>query len=742
MKLFPKFINVVDRYSGDIKGATAATIITLPVSIGYGTIAFSSLGSGLSSQAVLSGIYAAVFCGLLAALFGGTATQITTPKASLTLLLAAFVTDISLHIPSHLESRIELIIALAASVILIAGMFQILLGTLKIGNVVKYVPSSVVAGFVNGIALLLIIKQLNPLMGIEIDYPIFGIFANPDLIQETTLIVGVLTIATYYISRKYIKFLPAPLVALVAGTIIHNALGYLFGDLSFGPLIGTFEGTIPNPTALKGLFADNSGVNFTGIFLEIFIAGMLIGMLSSMESLLCSVVNDGLSSKRHNSNQELIGQGIGNISSAIFGGLAGAGSVQSSVTSYNAGGRTRSAGVLSSIFILLVVVLFDSLISIIPLSVIAGIIISVELTMFDKWTIGYLTRLKRFRSLRKDVVLNFIVIVTVTILTLVINLVWAVLIGMIMASVLFISSISNSAIRRSYTAGKVRSRKMRELDQQKILESEGEKIHVFELQGPLFFGSADNLYIEIEKHIDKSDIFILDFKRVSQIDSKGANILIQISNMLRNSKKSLYISHVSFNSPLWIFMDEMEVFKSIDKETFFFDTDIALENAEEILLNQRMIQKAFTEVPFSEMSIAENFSDDELKIFENLFVKETYETGQKIIEEGEEDKDIFILLKGSVSVKILLSGKDNYKRVSTYSEGVLFGEIAMLDGKPRTADVIADRKSEIYRLPYNQFELLCKNHPAIAIKLLTKIGSELSSRLRSVMNELRELEDD
>ena len=130
MKLFTTTFNRTSSYLGDIKGATAATIITLPVSIGYGTITFASLGNELSSQAVLAGIYAAVFCGFFAALFGGTSTQITTPKASLTLLLAAFVADISSEIPIGFENRIELILALAALVVFVAGLFQILLGSL------------------------------------------------------------------------------------------------------------------------------------------------------------------------------------------------------------------------------------------------------------------------------------------------------------------------------------------------------------------------------------------------------------------------------------------------------------------------------------------------------------------------------------------------------------------------------------------------------------------------------------
>ncbi|MBN1302259.1 MAG: SLC26A/SulP transporter family protein [Melioribacteraceae bacterium] len=735
--------NKIQLTTGDIKGAVSASIITLPVSIGYGTIAFASLGAGFSSGAVLTGIYAAVFCGLLSALFGGTPTRITTPKASLTLLLATFITGLSDSLPEETFGRTEIIIGLTALCIFTAGLVQIILGVSRIGNIVKYVPQSVISGFVNGIALLLIIKQLNPLLGLDTNDSDLTFILKPEIIHELAMAAGLLTILLYFISRKFLSFIPPSLVALAGGTLSFYLLQTFMGSRGAHSVIGEINSAFPMPSAIPDLIDYLVQFDFLYFLPQVIITGVVIGLLGSMESLLCSVVCDNQTGMRHNSSKELLGQGLGNIASSIFGGLAGAGSVQSSLSNINAGSKTFYSGIISSITIFLTLLIFTDLISIIPLSVVAGIIIAVELTMFDRWTINFLKKINVISKLGRETVFNMIIIFTVTVITLFVNLIWAVVIGIVMASVLFILSMSKSIVRRQYSADKIHSGKTRPLQQIEILEKYGKRIIVIELQGPVFFGSADKLYTLVTDTADRAEHFIFDFKKVSQLDSKGASILIQINNLLVNSGKKLSLSYIYGKSYLRDILYDMEVTANIGEENMFNDTDIALENAENRLIDSHGYKPlGHSRKLIMELPIVHEFTESEIRIFSDTLIEEDYKKNQPVIKEGEINRDLFILVKGSVSVKIKIPQRNEFKRIATYSEGVLFGEVAFLDGKPRTADVICDTDSILLRLPAEHFEQLSKSNPDIAIKLVKNIGLEISNRLRLTMQELRTFEDE
>ncbi len=728
---------------GDLSGAVSAAIISIPLSIGYGIIVYGPLGVDFLPFAALLGIFACLLGGICGSLLGGTAIQITAPKAPLSLILAAFVLPltISLHVPDPASKNI-LIVGLASLCVLTGGIIQILFGTLRLGNLIKYVPYPVVSGFMNGIAVILILEQLGPLVGARGHVSLFDIFYTPTVVHPFTMLVGLTTIIIIFFSRRFIKAVPASLIGLVIGTALFYALKHITATPDMGPVIGNFSFQWPKPDILPKISRILWNINLADLFPRILMTGFVLGSIGALESLLSSVAADNIAGSRHNSNKELVGQGIGNTMNAIFSALPSAGSELHNLANYRAGGRTRLSSFLCALFILLIVMTLGPVIGKIPLTVIAGIIISVGIGLFDRWTLDLFRNLSQAGRQRKRIVANLAVTMVVVVITVCVNLIVAVLIGIAIASGLFVFRMGQSIVKRTYSGNQIRSKKVRSHRNNMLLEERGKGIIVYELRGPLFFGSADNLAREIEGAINDYTYCILDMKRVNEIDSTGAKILGQINKKVAASGKYLLISYLSANPSLSDFLKAMGVYKALGEDCFFPDTDAALEWAEDNVLTQSIdLASASDKIQLEQMDILSDFTPPEIQLLAQKLTRTTFKKGDRIVKEGDLDRNLFLLVKGLVSVRIQLPESDRTKRLITYSAGVTFGELAFLDGSPRSADVWAEEIAEAYILSPAEFELLQEESPTIAVKLIRNIALEISERLRIRTNEVRALEE-
>ncbi|MGD8883958.1 MAG: cyclic nucleotide-binding domain-containing protein, partial [Desulfobacterales bacterium] len=389
-----------------------------------------------------------------------------------------------------------------------------------------------------------------------------------------------------------------------------------------------------------------------------------------------------------------------------------------------------------------IVMILGSVIGKIPLAVIAGIIISVGFGLFDKWTIDLFRNLLQPREQQKRILANLAVTISVAVITVCVNLIVAVLIGIAIASGLFVARMGKSIVKRRYLGDQIHSKKVRTIKNNALLEQRGKGIIVYELRGPLFFGSADNLARQIESAINHYTYCILDMKRVNEIDSTGAKILGQISKKFSESGKYLLVSYLGDDASLSNFLKAMGVYAILGENCFFPDTDAALEWAEDNLLTQSLeIAGASDRIQLEQMDILRDFTQEEIRILKQKFTRKTFNKGDIILKEGDTDRNLFFLARGSVSIRIHLPESDRYKRLITYSSGVTFGEMAFLDGSPRSADVWSDEDSETYLLSPDEFTVLQDEVPNIAIKLLRNIALEISNRLRIRTNEVRVLEE-
>ncbi|MFZ2088264.1 MAG: SulP family inorganic anion transporter [Desulfobaccales bacterium] len=610
---------------GDLKGGITAAAVSLPQGLAYGLIAFSALGSEFASKSAFMGIYAAIFAGFMASLLGGNSIQITGPKAPVTIILASAISALMVKpeiLAVPFPHRQVFILGLAAIMVFLGGLFQVIFGGLRLGTVIKYIPYPVISGFMNGIAFILITSQIKLVLGISHQVSYAEILVHPEKINILTLIVGLATLAFIPLSRRFLKAIPPPLAALIGGSFLFHFIVNFTSISSLGLEIGPMGGRWPRPDVLINLFEAGGGEMVLTFLPHLLSTAVILGLIGSMDTLLSSAATENLTSFRHNSNKELIGQGIGNITSSLFGALFSCGSVPRAMVNFKAGGRTVFSGMICSLALFLFVTIFPVLVEKIPLCVLGGIIIYIGGMLIDPWTISLLKNMatsltkdnKLSLRLHKDILIDFMVILIVTIITASADIVLAVGIGVFIASIIFISATGNSIIRRIYSPVEIHSKGIRNLSDIRLFEQHGKQIAIFELSGPLFFGSAEILAQEIDNFPSKLNYCILDMKWLTSIDSTGANIILQIHRRMAREGRYLLISHATTNPSFWRFLHIMQVPKMIGENRIFPDTDTALAWAENHLLaSMAEPQGASDEVPLEQIQLTTGTSPPHIK---------------------------------------------------------------------------------------------------------------------------------
>ena len=337
----------------------------------------------------------------------------------------------------------------------------------------------------------------------------------------------------------------------------------------------------------------------------------------------------------------------------------------------------------------------------------------------------------QFAQLR-SIAVDLLVVALVALVAVFANIVMAVAIGIGVAIVFFILRMSRSIVRRIYTCESVHSRKVRAARDMQILQKHGAEIKVFELEGPVFFGSAEPLSARIDANRGAGTaILILDLKRVTQIDSTGAVFLVQINDRLQRDGKPLLLAHVRDNPVVARELKDLGVTTAVTQSRLFEDTDRAIEYAEDqLLLRYSAGVGAIDEFPFHQLEILSGFDAAELELLKRVLAQRTYVKGDWIFREGDPGNELFLLARGRASVRIHLPGDRRERRLVSFGAGTVFGEMALLDRETRSAGLQADEDVVCYVLPLREFTDLNRDHPAVAIKLLTNLGRELSFRLR------------
>ena len=504
MKIFDK-----SNLKGDIFGGVTAGIVALPLALAFGIQAFGVIDDpnvGAGAIGALAGLTGAIMIGIFASLFGGTPSQISGPTGPMTVISATLISGV--WASSHNISTVIVSMAIAA---ILCGLFQILFGILKIGKYIRYIPYPVLSGFMSGIGIIIIVQQIYPLFGLKSPVLIVDMITQlPSHISGfslAALLLGLGTVAIIYFFPLITKKVPSTLVALVVMTIV--AVCIHFDDKL---TIGEIPSGFPMPFFLKeGM--DFSQVQWLSVIKMSVLPALTLAGLGSIDTLLTSVVADNTTKTKHNSNQELMGQGVGNMLVGLFAGLPGAGATMRTVVNIKSGGRNRLSGIVHGIFLLAVLLGLGKLVKFVPLSVLAGILITVGIGIID---------VKGFKDLLKIPRADAVVLLTVLFLTVFVDLLIAVGIGMIIACVLFMKRASDLVEGGYHSDQMTAFDKEIPWEDEKVLTDEvRSKIYIQRLNGPIFFGSITRFQEVMHDIPDDAKIVIIRMRLVSFMDQSG-----------------------------------------------------------------------------------------------------------------------------------------------------------------------------------------------------------------------------
>jgi sulfate permease, SulP family len=735
----------VSTLKGDIAGGLSAGVLTIPVSMGYGILALQPLGDGYVSYGVIAGLVSAIVALLAGAMLGGSAGLMYTPRSVVTLIMAAVVLEGVVRGPAAVLAHGDLqrTLTLVFFVVVAAGIFQALFGALRLGGLIRYIPSPVMAGFQNAVALLIIAAQIDTLLGFGRHVPLRQIASNLALIQPPAVAVGLVTFLATWYGPRLTKRVPPVILGLLVGSGAYYALAFSGYGVQIGRVIGPMPETPLLPKYLPGFGALLVDRQIWPVLLTLAVGAFGLAIVSSLDALLCVKLLEGVTGGRSRGSRELVRIGVGNMAAACFGGIPAGVNLGASFASHRAGGRTRMAAVVAAAVILLAVFLLSPAIALLPRVVVAGMLFVVGVQLFDQWSLRLLVRAVRGKLLHgRRMALDLLVVLLVASSILVFDPIVGVGMGVAVAVLFFIIRMSRSVVRSTYHGDAVRSRKARDPRLMEILAAHGRQIVVFELDGPLFFGTADNLASRVEAAArEGATLVVLDLRRVNELDATGARILIQIHENLKGLGGRLLFSHANDSHLVSMVLRDLGVAAALGPGALFADTDAALESAEDRVILARGAGEALTgEIALDRLSVLEGLKESEVAVVGAVLVRRVYSPGEVVIKEGSLDRDLFLISRGTVSVRVDLPGHERRRRLASFSAGTVFGEVALLDREPRSATVTADEEAVCYILSEDAFHALVRDHHAIAITLLTNLGRELSRRVRRANAMISRLE--
>jgi SulP family sulfate permease len=498
-----QIFNTINRSNlrGDILGGVTAAIVSLPLALTFG------VASGVGPEA---GLYGAIIIGLFAALFGGTPTLISEPTGPMTVIMAAVVTTLIANNPDNG-------LAMAFTVVMIAGLTQIIFGVMKLGKYITMMPYSVISGFMSGIGCILIVMQLAPAMGSAA--PSGGVIgtlsALPEIISNVSFVelgMAIATIAILFLTPKKLKnIVPPQLIALIMISVV-SVIFFQSVDIR---RIGEINVSLPS-IILPEFTSDQ--------IKTMILDGIVLGMLGCIDSMLTSVIADNLTRSEHKSDKELIGQGIGNMMSGLFGGLPGAGATMGTVVNIQTGARTALSGLVRVAVLVVAIFGASTLIAVIPIAVLAGIAVKVGIDILD-W--GFI---KRAHKVSKQ---SSLIMLAVLLLTVFVDLVVAVGIGVFIANIITIEKLSASQAKNIKAISDVDGRLPLTIEQRKLLNKANGQILFFYLSGTMIFGVSKALSRELSS-MTEHKVIIIDLSDVSFLDD---TIALAIENLIKDANQ-------------------------------------------------------------------------------------------------------------------------------------------------------------------------------------------------------------
>lgn len=550
-----------EKFMADLMAGLIVGIVALPLAIAFG------ISSGVTPE---KGIVTAIIAGFIISFLGGSKVQIGGPTGAFIVIVYGIVEQYGVS-------------GLAIATV-IAGIMLVLMGVLKLGSIIKFMPYPIIVGFTSGIALTIFSTQIKDLFGLNVESVPSDFFAkwqiyfqNFDSVNWIATAIGIVSIVIIFTTPRFSKKLPGSLIAIVVMTIAAYLMRQYMGIENIETIGDRF---VINSQLPK---VESIGFNLESIRI-LFPSAFTIAMLGAIESLLSATVADGIIGTKHNSNTELIAQGVANIITPFFGGIPATGAIARTATNINNGGRTPVAGIIHAIVLLLILLFLGDLTKHIPMACLAGVLVVVSYNM-SEW--------RSFKLLAKQSRGTLAILLTTFTLTVVFDLTIAIEVGLILAVFIFVNRISKST-QVSVTTGKIDISKEIESHsgnlEDEILELP-DHVEVYEIDGPFFFGVANKFDDLMRRLGNKADIRIIRMRKVPFIDATGLN---NLENLCKNSiKEKIQIILSGVSPDVREKLGKSKIIEIVGSENICDNIHLAVERAH--FLSQSIQKKKKTE---------------------------------------------------------------------------------------------------------------------------------------------------
>ena len=720
-----------------VLGGAIGAVVSVAIVLTLGVVALSPLGS----QAAEVGVAASFTCVVVSAAVYGLFSRCLAPaggaSSATALIVATLVSRILAEAPAGAApaTLAQVVVSLAATVTLM-GLLQLMMAALGLGGLARAVPQPVLAGFMNGIALLIVLSQLPALLGLsQSQWQRQGWQALPDA-SLGALLLGLGTAALVWLLAWLVPRAPGALLAMLAGVAAYHgmqagALGFTL-NAALGPTLDNVHAITTLPGLLT-LFNDSEPAlaTFSQHGSAIVLTAVVLAIIGTLESMLNLRATDQSHAARHDDRRALWAMGLGNLVGGPLGALPMVQVRARATAMLQAGGHGRAGALGAAAASALMITVGAGLIAELPQAVLAGVMLTIGVSLVDRWS-GSLWRRLRQGPQRRMVRNSLAIMAFVCLLTVWRGPALGVAVGLVLSTVAFVRGMNRALVRSRLDGVAAPSRRVYPEAMQTRLLAARQRIQVLELEGALFFGTADRVADEVDRLDAQCRFLVLDLRRVSTIDDSAVMALGQLQVRLARQGTRLLLAGVGTASAQ---REQLQAFLGDDTAgegtSWFFDADHAVEFAEMNLLAEELAQgevrggTVHDAIPLSHSSLLQGLSPGQQAVVTGLLQTRQMVAGQRLFSAGDPADGLYLLSQGSVSVR-----SPTGQRYASFSPATMLGELAMLDGHGRSADAVADSDCVVHLLTREALATLAETDPPLCTLLYRNIALHLAGRLR------------
>ncbi|MBN8493448.1 MAG: SLC26A/SulP transporter family protein [Burkholderiales bacterium] len=717
----------------ETQAGAAGMLLSLGPALTLGLLAFAALGGSAAALGIPAALVSCAVGGAVFSLLSRGPMPAAGPSATPALVTGALVARIVSDPAFSLQdpAAVALLLALVGLAVVSMGLLQVLLGLSGLVRFAKFVPQPVLAGFMNGVALLALLALLPLLIGLPVGALQSGGWAVLLQVKPASLAVGLFTVAVIVGLPRLSPRLPATLVGLLAGSGAYALLHATWPAVELGPLTGQLPRVLPSFDTLLPLAASADAPLLVRHGAAALSTGLVLALLGTLELVLNSLALDQACHTRTDPRREVVALGLANTASGLAGGLPLLLLRPRALRMIQAGGRSSASALLAALAFALVGWVAAPLLALLPQVVLGAVLAINAYLMADRWSLRLLQRWWRGpRSAALHATLGVVAVVCIT--TVVLGFAAGVALGSLLSVLIVVRSMNRSFVRACFSAAATPSRRIYPAADEARLQTLRHRITVMELEGALFFGTADRVAELADQLPGPCHALVLDFRRVSLIDASGAVVLAQLARRLHDRGTQLLLAGVTSDNrhgrTLRQFAGE-----PFTAEHGFADVDQAVEKMELQLLAQEGCGPPQASVPVEQVSLMDGLDAGQRARLAACLQPRRLAAGERLFSPGDPGDQLFVIVAGSINVfsDAAPSSAEMPQRYVTLSAGMILGETAMLDGGGRSGEAVADGEVEVRALDGHSLQRLRTEDPVLYAQVYRNIALHLSQRLRA-----------